>query len=210
VNGMQANETVLKQRRQLLALSLDARIAAAGGGPQQAPTSPGAPTVLENTAHREGTALDALFNEYEALQSTFAAFGETETAKRFFRAVEPAYRTAAALTSTQANDFAETEADRYAERWQAYYGPQLRSAQTIVVRNGWGPSLNTRTVVTSSSAGSFNARERSAETAALQCEQREANVYRARNQRVADPNAQVAATKEIQDRCRAEQGLAAY
>jgi hypothetical protein len=117
------SDIVLKRRQNLLSLGLDARIAADGGGPSLGTTSPGAPAVLENTARREGTALDALFAEYEYHIENFAAFRQSAIAKRFFVAAEPAYRTAMALTSTAAGEFADAEEFKYAQRWQALYGP---------------------------------------------------------------------------------------
>jgi Domain of unknown function (DUF4124) len=197
---------VLKQRASLLSLSLDARIAADGGGPASNKPSLGSAAVLENTARRQGTALDVLWHEYEPDVANFGAFNKGEAARHFFVAVEPAYRTAAALTGVTPEVFADQEAFKYGERWQANYGPPIRivqSSTTVVVRNRY-----TSTVVTSRTAVPVGGM--SPEYMALQCEQREGTAYRARNNRYTDSNAQAAALKSIQDRCRIEQRLAPY
>jgi hypothetical protein len=168
-------------------------------------TSPGSTAVLENTARREGTALDALYLEYESYVPNFTAFSQSITAKRFFVAAEPAYRTAMALTSTTAGGFADVEEFKYVERWQAFYGPPLRNGRstTVVMRNRYGGSTVS---VSTTTRGPFNAKGGSAESMAIQCEQREDSTTR----RGADANAQAAAQRAIQNRCRAEQNLAPY
>jgi hypothetical protein len=87
-----SSDVVLNRRQSLLALSLDAKIAAEGGAPSLGTMSPGSSAVLENTARREGAALDALYVEH--FVPNFTAFTQSEIAKRFFVAAEPAYRTA--------------------------------------------------------------------------------------------------------------------
>jgi hypothetical protein len=204
VTAEQPSESVLTQRAKLLSMSLDARIVADGGGPAPNRPSLGSPAVLDNTARREGTALDALYVEYESYVNAFTAFNQGPLAKHFFVAVEPAYRTASALTSTAANVFGEDEEFKYAQRWQAYYGPPLRAihSSTVVVRNYNGTTIVTsRTPVMTSQS--------TPEYMALQCEQRESAAYRGRT-RYIDANVQAAQLKAIQDRCRAEQNLAPY
>ena len=102
-----SSDVVLNRRQSLLALSLDAKIAAEGGAPSLGTMSPGSSAVLENTARREGAALDALYVEH--FVPNFTAFTQSEIAKRFFVAAEPAYRTAMALTSA-AGGFANAQA----------------------------------------------------------------------------------------------------
>jgi len=51
---------------------------------------PGSVTVAENAARREGVVLDALFAEYEPFLPQFQSFTDSNTAKHFFSAVEPA------------------------------------------------------------------------------------------------------------------------
>ena len=116
------SDLVLRQRRQLLSLALEYRIVKDGGRPT-AEWKPGSETVAENAARREGTALDALYSEYEAFLLPFQSFTDSATAKHFFAAVEPALRTETALSSTATTDFAEREFDKYAQRWRAIYGP---------------------------------------------------------------------------------------
>jgi hypothetical protein len=204
VTAEQPSEAVLKQRAKLLSMSLDARIIADGGGPVPNRPSLGSPAVLENTARREGTALDALYVEYESYVTAFSTFNQGPVGKRFFVAVEPAYRTASALTSTAATVFGEDEEFKYAQRWQAYYGPPLKAihSNTVVVRNIYGTTVVTsRTPITTNQA--------TPEYMAIQCEQRDSAAYRART-RYIDANVQAAQLKSIQDRCRAEQNLAPY
>jgi hypothetical protein len=74
------SEQELRQRRQLLSMTLEYRIAKEGGGPSTAETQPGSRTVVENAARREGTALDALFAEYEASLPSFQSFTDSVTA----------------------------------------------------------------------------------------------------------------------------------
>jgi hypothetical protein len=200
ITAEQPSDAVIKQRQTLLSLGLEARLAADGGGPSLGSIFAGSPSVLDNAARREGTALDALYVEYEFFVPNFAKFTQSATAKRFFAAVEPAYRTGLALISTAAGGFSGREEFKYAERWQANYGPQLRNGQrvrVVAMQNRYPGSSG------------FNAQTDSAERMAIQCEQREDSAYYGRNRR-SDPTAQAAALKGIQDKCRAEQNLAPY
>jgi Domain of unknown function (DUF4124) len=206
------SDTVLKQRQKLLSLELEARFVIDGGGPFLGPSAPGSPAILENAARREGTALDALYVEYEYFVPNFVAFTQSATAKRFFTAAEPAYRTSMALSSAAAGEFADSEEFKYAQRWQAAYGPRARGAPrvtTVVMRNHYG--TGTTTVGASTITGStYNGRAGTAESMAIQCEQREDSTYNARTPRTTDGNMRAAALKGIQDRCRAEQNLAPF
>jgi hypothetical protein len=195
----------LRQRRQLLHLALDYRIAKDGGGPPAKDLHPGSETVLENAVRREGTALDSIFWGYESFLPSFEAFTAAAGTKRFFTAVEPAMRTELALSSTATTDFAEQEFDRYFTRWRAYYGPAVwvSTRNTILIRGRTVFVSHVTTTRSVSPPGSV-----SAENMALQCEQRETNLYQATH-RTADYNARSAALKSIQNRCRAEQHLPA-
>jgi hypothetical protein len=192
----------LRQRRQLLSLTLESRIVNEGGGPPGAELQPGSKTVVENAVRREGTALDALFTEYEASLPSFQAFTDSVTAKHFFSAVEPALRTELALSSTATTDFAEQEFDKYYQRWRAVYGPVVRvtSRTTIYIRGRM--VLISHTVSTHPMGAT-----QSPEAMAIQCEQREENAYQVANRFSTNYTARTAAFKAIQNRCRAEQRL---
>jgi hypothetical protein len=206
VTAEQPSDAVIKQRQKLLSLGLEARLAADGGGPSMGSTFSGSPAVLDNAARREGTALDALYVEYESYVPNFATFSQSAAAKHFFAAAEPSYRKGLTLIGAASGGFADNEEFKYAQRWQAAYGPQLRSSRVTIVRNGY----TGRTVaVVNSTESSFNSKNNSAEKMALQCEQREDSAYYARNRR-SDPATQAAALKSIQDKCRGEQNLAPY
>jgi hypothetical protein len=120
------SDIVLRQRRKLLSMALEYRIAKEGGGPSTSDVQPGSETVAENAARRAGTALDTLYAEYEGALGPLQTFTDSATAKHFFAAVEPAFRTELALSSTATTDFAEQEFDKYAMRWRAVYGPTVR------------------------------------------------------------------------------------
>ncbi len=194
-------ERELAQRKQLLLLTLEYRIAqnaasAAAGSELQ----PGSKTVLENAIRREGATLDTLFAEYEPYLSSFQAFTDSPTAKRLFVAVEPALRTELALSSTATTDFAELEFDRYFQRWHGFYGPMRVSTRTTVLIRG-------RTVLIAHAMTSrILPGVQSAEAMAIQCEERESSMYRALH-RGADYNSQAAEFRQIQNRCRTEQRL---
>lgn len=204
VTAASPTDETLKQRQRLLVLSLDARIANDGGGPPPPDASAGSHAVLDNTVRREGTALDALYAEYEHQLPAFETFTRSATAKSFFTEVDPAVRTVAALMSVAGNGFADNEQGKFANRWQSFYGPPLRSARTTVSRYGNVVS------VSSTNTNAFNSKARGAESMALQCEQRETAAYNARYSRGTDPVTQQNALKDIQDRCRNEQNLASY
>jgi Domain of unknown function (DUF4124) len=195
------SDAVLRQRKQLLSMALAYRVAKDGGGPAPAELQLGSTTVVEYAARQEGTALDALYAEYEAFLPAFQAFTDSPTAKHFFAAVEPAMRTERALSSTATTDFAEMEFDKYAQRWHAIYGPQVRvAARTTVVIRGRTVSISRTANLAVSAAGS-------PEAMAIQCEQREYARYQSAHAASRDPNAQAAAYSGIQGRCRAEQRL---
>jgi hypothetical protein len=195
------SELVLSQRRRLLSIALEYRIAKEGGGPSTTDVQPGSETVAENAARREGTALDTLYSEYEGTLGVLQFFSDSATAKHFFVAVEPAFRTELALSSTATTDFAEQEFDRYAMRWRAVYGPTVRvTTRTTVAIRGRIVSFQRATLVTPGVAGS-------SEAMALQCEQRDQNTYDQAHRTSQDYNAQAATHKAIQNRCRAEQRL---
>ncbi len=119
---------------------------------------------------REGTALDALYSEYEASLPPLQSFTGSATAKHFFASVEPALRTENALSSTATTDFAEQEFDKYAQRWRAIYGPAVRvSTRTTVSIRGRVVSIAHTTQTTLNASGS-------PEAMAIQCEQREYNI----------------------------------
>lgn len=194
-------DLVLRQRRQILSLALEYRIVKDGGRPSTVEWRPGSETVAENAARREGTALDALYSEYETFLPPLQAFTGSATAKRFFAAVEPALRTETALSSTATTDFAEQEFDKYAQRWRAIYGPAVRvSTRTTVSIRGRVVSIAHTTQTTMNASGS-------PEAMAIQCEQRDYNIYQQSHRTSRDNNAQAAALKDIQDRCRVEQRL---
>lgn len=127
-------------------------------------------TVSARKKRREGTALDALYSEYEASLPPLQSFTGSATAKHFFASVEPALRTENALSSTATTDFAEQEFDKYAQRWRAIYGPAVRvSTRTTVSIRGRVVSIAHTTQTTLNASGS-------PEAMAIQCEQREYNI----------------------------------
>ena len=193
------SDAVLKRREQLLSLGIDSRIAVDGGGTPRSPSSPGSSTILENTARREGTALDALFSEYESSLPGFIAFTQSTTAKHFFTAAEPALRMNMAQSSIAAGDFADAELRNYAPRWVAFYGPPVRGSGrvTTVVRAGSMGVVSTRQVT-------YDGGRLAREAAAIQCEQREDANYTRAHPRTSEINSQ-AALKAIQNACRNEQ-----
>jgi hypothetical protein len=194
----------LRQRRQLLYLTLEYRITSEGGAPPSPELQPGSKTVVENAVRREGAALDALFAEYETSLPSFQSFTDSPTAKHFFTAVEPALRTKLVLSSTATTDFAEQEFDKYFQRWRAYYGPAVMvTSRSFIYIRGRTVSIS-HTVTTH--ALSING-SRSPEAVAIECEQREENVYQVTHRFVTDYNTKAAAFKDIQRRCRAEQHL---
>jgi hypothetical protein len=201
VTSAEPSEAVLKRREQLLSLGIDSQIAADGGATPRSPSSSGTSTILENTARREGTALDTLFSEYEASLPGFIAFTQSSTAKHFFTAAEPAIRMSAAQSSIAAGDFAEAELTNYAPRWVAFYGPPVRGTGrvTTVVRAGSIGVVSTRQV-------NYDGGRVPREAAAIQCEQRESANYTRTHPRTSEINSQ-AALKAIQNTCRGEQNL---
>jgi Domain of unknown function (DUF4124) len=197
------SDAVLKHREQLLSLGIESRIAADGVGTPRSPSSPGSSTMLQNTARREGTALDALFSEYGASLPSFTAFTQSTTARRFFTAVEPALRMSMAQSSIAAGVFADTELTNYGTRWVAFYGPPVRGSGrvTTVVRARSIGVVSTRQV-------NYDGGRVARESAAIQCEQREDATYTRTHPRTSQINSQ-AALKEIQNTCRNEQNLPA-
>jgi hypothetical protein len=184
-----------------LSLNLEYRIARDGGGPPSADLAAGSAAVSEYSARHDGLALDALVEEYEPYLPQFHAFNDSPTAKKLFRALEPAVRTYMALSSTATTDFAQMELDTYFLRWHAVYGPPRKSsARTTVLIRGRMVAISHTTQTTINAAGS-------PEGMAIACEQREDNQYQNTRRLPADNNAQAAALKAIQNRCRAEQRL---
>jgi Domain of unknown function (DUF4124) len=200
-----ATEAVFRQRQQVLSLSLEARLVADGGG-NYGPNFEGAPGVLDNAAHREGTALDALLAEYGSDIPGFVAFTQSLTARRFFAAIEPAYHTGHLMAVTAAPAFAEVEMQKYAERWQAQYGPKIRIATRVVVVGNRYTGVTVTNVTSNYVSPTSSNRNVAAEGMATQCEQRESNAYLARS-RAVDPATRSIDLKQIQNRCRAEQNL---
>lgn len=195
------NETVLRRRQDLLSLNLEYRIARDGGGPPSTDLTAGSAAVSEYSARHDGLALDALADEYEPYLPQFRSFNDSPTAKKLFRALEPAVRTYMALSSTATTDFAETELDKYYQRWRAVYGPPRKSTtRTSVIIRG-------RTIMISQTGLTVINAAGSPEGMAIACEQREDNLYQNARRLSADNNAQAAALKAIQNRCRAEQRL---
>jgi hypothetical protein len=195
------DESVLRQRRQLLSMALEYCVVREGGPRSTTDLRPGSVTVVENTVRREGVILDALYAEYEASLGSFQSFTDSALAKRFFVAVEPAIRTEMALSSTATTDFAEQEFDKYVQRWRAVYGPPLRvTTRTTISIRGRIVSIAHTTQSSVNVAGS-------PEGMAIQCEQREDVAYQQAHRNVRDSNAQAFEMKAIQDRCRAEQRL---
>jgi hypothetical protein len=156
---------------------------------------------MDNTARREGTALDTLYNEYEAHLAGFETFTQSATAKRFFAACEPALRTSRALSGVAASQFADAEQANYEPRWRAFYGPPVRGSGrvTTVVRTGPISVISTHQAL-------YNDSQSARETAAIQCEQRENANFGRTHRSTSDANSQ-AALKNIQNICRSEQNL---
>jgi Domain of unknown function (DUF4124) len=194
-------DLALRQRRELLSMALEYRVIKDGGGTSTAELRPGSVTVAENAVRREGVVLDALFAEYEPFLPRFQSFTDSNAAKRFFAAVEPALRTERALSSTATTDFAEQEFDRYVQRWRAIYGPPMRvTTRTTISIRGRMVSIAHTTQSTVTAAGS-------PEFMAIQCEERDDGAYQQAHRNSRDGNAQATELKVIQNRCRAEQHL---
>jgi hypothetical protein len=195
------SEATLRRRHEVLSLNLDYRIARDGGGPPPVDLTIGAAAVSEYSVRHDGLALDALGDDYESYLPQFRAFNDSPAAKKLFHALEPAVRIYMALSSTATTDFAEMELDKYFLRWRAVYGPPRKStARTTIVIRGRTVALTQATQVTINAAGS-------PEGMAIACEQREDNQYQNARRSSSDYNAQAAALKAIQNRCRAEQRL---
>jgi uncharacterized protein DUF4124 len=194
------DDATLHRRQEILSLTVDYRILKDGGGPPPADLEAGSAAVMEYSARHDGQSLDALVYEYGPYLPHIRSFADSPLGKRLFRALEPAVRTYLALSSTATTDFAEAELDRYFFRWRAVYGPPLRSAaRTTVIIRGRVVAISRTTQLTVSAAGS-------AEGMAIVCEQREDSTYKI-SHRLTEANAQAAALKTIQNRCRAEQHL---
>jgi hypothetical protein len=131
-----ASDDVLAKRRQFLRLALEYRIARNGPGALTSELQPGSDTVLENAIRREGNTLDTLMYEYGSALSSIQSFSDSDMAKRFFAAVEPAMRNQLAMSSTVITDFSEQEFDKYLLRWRGYYGPMRATTRTTVVIRG--------------------------------------------------------------------------
>ena len=194
-------DLILRQRKELLSMALEYRVVKDGGRTSTTELRPGSVTVAENAARREGVVLDALFAEYEPFLPRFQLFTDSNTAKHFFLAVEPALRTERALSSTATTDFAEQEFDRYVQRWRAIYGPPMRvTTRTTISIRGRLVSIAHSTQSTVTAGGS-------PERMAIECEQRDAGAYQQAHRNSRDGNAQATDLKAIQNRCRAEQRL---
>jgi hypothetical protein len=190
----------LRRRQDLLSLTLEYRIVKDGGGPLPSDLHAGSAAVADYSARHDGLALDALIDEYEPYLPQFHAFTDSPTAKTLLRALEPAMRTYRALSIAETTNFAEMELDKYFPRWRAVYGPPIRStARTSVTIRGRIVMISQTTQMTINAAGS-------PEGMAIACEQREDNLYQ-NTHRPTDSNAQAAALKAIQNRCRSEQRL---
>jgi uncharacterized protein DUF4124 len=191
----------LRKRQELLSLTLDYRIVKDGGGPPPADLYASSAAVADYSARHDGVALDALIDEYEPYLPQFHAFTESPTAKKLFRALEPAMRTYMALSSAETTNFAEMELDKYFSRWRAVYGPPIKStARTTVMIRGRMVMISQTTQMTINAAGS-------PEGMAIACEQREEKMYQNAHRSTMDYNTQAAALKQIQNRCRSEQRL---
>lgn len=191
----------LRRRQELLSLTLDYRIVKDGGGPPPTDLYAGSAAVADYSARHDGLALDALIDEYEPYLPQFHTFTGSPTAKKLFRALEPAMRTYKALSSAETTNFAEMELDKYFARWLAVYGPPIRStARTTVIVRGRVVMISQTTQMSINAAGS-------PEGMAIACEQREDNLYQNAHRSTPDNNMQAAALKAIQNRCRSEQRL---
>ena len=191
----------LRRRLDLLSLTLDYRIVQDGGGPPPSDLYPGSAAVAAYSARHDGLALDALIDEYEPFLPHFHAFTDSPTAKRLFRALEPAMRTYRALSSAETTNFAATELEKYYPRWRAVYGPPTKSSvRTALMIRGRMVVISQTTQMTINAAGS-------PEGMAIACEQREDNQYQNTHRSTTDNNAQAAALRAIQARCRLEQRL---
>jgi hypothetical protein len=191
----------LRRRQELLSLTLDYHIVKDGGGPPPSDLYAGSAAVADYSARHDGLALDALIDEYEPYLPQFHAFTDSPTAKKLFRALEPAMRTYMALSSAETTNFAEMELDKYFARWRAVYGPPTKSAvSTTVMIRGRMVTISQTTQMAINAAGS-------PEGMAIACEQREDNLYQNAHRSSADNNAQAAALRAIQNRCRSEQRL---
>jgi Domain of unknown function (DUF4124) len=193
----------LRRRQELLSLTLDYRIVKDGGGPPPTDLYAGSAVVADYSARHDGLALDALTEEYEPYLPQFHAFTDSPTTKKLLRALEPAMRSYRVLSSAETTNFAEMELGKYFARWRAVYGPPIKAtARTTVVVRGRLVMVSQTTQMTINAAGS-------PEGMAIACEQREDNLYQNTHRSSPDNNAQAAALKAIQNRCRSEQRLPA-
>jgi hypothetical protein len=201
VTPEKVTDAVLKRREQLLSLGIDSIIATEGRATPQAPATPGASTIIENAARREGTALDTLYSEFETSLPSFVAFTQSTMAKRFFVDAGPALRVNRAESSIAIGQFADAELTNYGPRWAAFYGPPARASGrvTTVTRVGSVGIVSSRQV-------NFDGGRVARESAAIQCEQRENANYSRTHPRMSEINTQ-AALKNIQNTCRGEQSL---
>jgi hypothetical protein len=191
----------LRRRQELLSLTLDYHIVKDGGGPPPSDLYAGSAAVTDYSARHDGLALDALIDEYEPYLPQFHAFTDSPTAKKLFRALEPAMRTYRALSGVETTNFAEMELDKYFARWRAVYGPPIKSTiRTTVMIRGRMVTISQTTQMAINAAGS-------PEGMAIACEQREDNLYQNTHRSSSDNNAQAAALRAIQNRCRLEQRL---
>jgi hypothetical protein len=195
-----ATDDVLAQRRQFLRLALEYQIARNVPASLTSELQPGSDTVLENAIRREGNTVDTLMYEYGSALSSIQSFTDSDMAKRFFAAVEPAMLNQLWMSSVVTTDFAEQEFDKYLLRWRGYYGPMRTSTSTTVVIRG-------RTVlVVNAMTTRIRPGVQSPEAMAIQCEQRDGAIYQATH-RTADAHAMAAGLRDVQNRCRAEQRL---
>lgn len=193
-------EQALAERRQLLHLALEYGITKNGGVTASPALQPGSDTVLENAARREGATLDTMYSEYGPSLPAIQSFADSALGKRFFVAVEPAWRSQMALSSAVTTDFAEQEFDKYLQRWRGFYGPMRVTTRSYVM------ILGRVVTITNTTASRIVSGTQSPEAMAIQCEQRETSQFQ-RTHRLTDNNARTAALKDIQNRCRAEQRL---
>jgi hypothetical protein len=195
-----ARDDVLAQRRQFLRLALEYQIARNVPASLTSELQPGSDTVLENAIRREGNTVDTLMYEYGSALSSIQSFTDSDMAKRFFAAVEPAMLNQLSMSSIVTTDFAEQEFDKYLLRWRGYYGPMRTTTSTTVVIRG-------RTVlVVNATTTRIRPGVQSPEAMAIQCEQRDGAIYQATH-RAADAHAMAAGLRDVQNRCRAEQRL---
>jgi hypothetical protein len=188
----QPDETTLKERMQLLALSTIIRAQAADPGARPDVAAVG-PTLLQNAAVREGVELGALSHKYERDLPGFISLTQSALGRRYFAAYGTALRTETAVSSRLTKDFAAAEESKYQSRWRKAYGITPAS-----------PANGPPTTLTAAPRMAPPGATGPAELAAMQCESDANQKYVLSHKPLPDTATQIAAMVVMRDKCRAD------